>query len=128
MHRRGARSVQRCAEHVPSWDEPDGRRDGPSSFSHCSAVTGAVDRDTEPLDPIRNSRRSLVQIVRITIAFTIGHSITLACGASGVVSIPDRTVEVLVPISIFVSAVHALHPIFPGCEPAIAAFFGLYTD
>ena len=70
-------------------------------------------------------RRSLVQIVRVVSAFTIGHSATLALGASGLVSLPSRVVEVLIAFSILVSAVHALRPLFPGREPAVAAGFGL---
>ena len=70
-------------------------------------------------------RESLMQIVRVVSAFTVGHSITLALGASGLVSLPSRAVEVLIAFSILTSAVHALRPIFPGREPMIAASFGL---
>ncbi len=70
-------------------------------------------------------RRSLIQILRVVTAFTVGHSITLAVGASGLVSLPTRVVEVLIAVSILVSAIHALRPLFPGREPLIAAGFGL---
>ena len=70
-------------------------------------------------------RHSLVQIVRVVTAFTIGHSATLALGAWGLVSLPSRMVEVLIAFSILVSAIHALRPLFPGREPLIAAAFGL---
>jgi hypothetical protein len=63
--------------------------------------------------------------VRIVTAFTVGHSITLALAAFDVVHVPGRPIEVLIAVSILVSAVHALRPIFPGKEAAIAAFFGL---
>ena len=70
-------------------------------------------------------RTSLLRILRIVTAFTLGHSITLALAAFGVVHVPSRPIEVLIAVSILVSAVHALRPIFPGREAAIAAFFGL---
>lgn len=70
-------------------------------------------------------RHSLVQIVRVVTAFTIGHSFTLGLGAWGLVSLPERPVEVLIAFSILISAAHALRPLFPGREPIIAAFFGL---
>jgi hypothetical protein len=70
-------------------------------------------------------RPSLIQILRVVTAFTIGHSITLALGASGLVSLPERLVEVLIAFSILISALHALRPLFPGREPVIAAGFGL---
>ena len=70
-------------------------------------------------------RRSLIHILGIVTAFTLGHSLTLALTALGIVHLPSRPVEVLIAISILVSAIHALRPIFPGREAAIAAFFGL---
>ena len=71
-------------------------------------------------------RSSLLRILRIVTAFTVGHSITLGLAAFGFVHLPSRPVEVLIALSILVSAVHALRPIFPGKEAAIAAFFGLF--
>jgi hypothetical protein len=70
-------------------------------------------------------RSGLLRILGIVTAFTIGHSITLALAAFGFVRMPVRPVEVLIAVSILVSAIHALRPIFPGKEAGIAAFFGL---
>jgi hypothetical protein len=70
-------------------------------------------------------RISLLHIVGIVTAFTIGHSITLTLAAMDFVHVPGSPVEVLIAVSILVSAIHALRPIFPGREPWIAAFFGL---
>jgi hypothetical protein len=70
-------------------------------------------------------RQSLLRILKVVTAFTVGHSITLALAALGLVRVPSRPIEVLIAVSIFVSAAHALRPLFPGREAAIAAFFGL---
>lgn len=70
-------------------------------------------------------RSSLLRILRIVTAFTIGHSITLALAAFGIVHVPSRPIEVLIAVSILISAVHALRPIFPGKEAGVAVFFGL---
>ena len=70
-------------------------------------------------------RESLLRILRVVTAFTIGHSITLALAAMGLVRVSSRPIEVLIAVSILVSAVHALRPLFPGREAGIAAFFGL---
>ncbi len=70
-------------------------------------------------------RRSLLHIAGIVTAFTIGHSLTLTLAAMNVVHVPSRPVEALIAVSILVSAVHALRPLFPGREAWIAAFFGL---
>jgi len=70
-------------------------------------------------------QHSLLQILRVVTAFTVGHSMTLALAALGVVRVPSRPIEVLIAVSIMVSAAHAIRPIFPGREARIAAFFGL---
>ena len=70
-------------------------------------------------------RRSLLRMLEIVTAFTIGHSTTLVLAALGFVHVPSRPVEVLIAFSILISAMHALRPIFPGKEAGIAAFFGL---
>ncbi len=70
-------------------------------------------------------RQSLFRILGIVTAFTVGHSITLSLAALGAVHVPSQPVEVLIAVSILVSAIHALRPIFPGREAVIAGSFGL---
>jgi len=70
-------------------------------------------------------RSSLTQIVRIVTAFTLGHSLTLALSGFGLVRLPSQPVEVLIAVSILVSAIHATRPLFPGREAIIAVSFGL---
>ena len=70
-------------------------------------------------------RQSLLHILSIVTAFTIGHSLTLSLAAMNLIRVPGRPIEVLIAVSILVSAIHALRPIFPGREAWIAAFFGL---
>ena len=69
--------------------------------------------------------RSIRETVKIVTAFTIGHSLTLIIGALGGAQIPAQLVEVLVALSILVSAIHAGRPLFAGREILIAAGFGL---
>ena len=68
---------------------------------------------------------SIIRLVKIVTAFTIGHSLTLIIAASGIIKIPTQPIEVLIAFSILVTAVHALRPIFPGKEIYVAAGFGL---
>ena len=70
-------------------------------------------------------RYSLLRLLKIVTAFTVGHSLTLALGGLGWVRWPSQPIEVLIAVSILVSAIHAIRPIFPGREPLIAASFGL---
>jgi hypothetical protein len=71
------------------------------------------------------ARRGATRLLRIVTAFTIGHSITLAAAATGWVRAPSAIVEVLIALSILVSAIHAARPIFPGREALVAGGFGL---
>jgi hypothetical protein len=65
------------------------------------------------------------RIVKVVTAFTLGHSITLVFGALGWVRLPDAVVESTIALSILVSAIHAMIPIFRGREVYIAGAFGL---
>lgn len=71
------------------------------------------------------TKYSIIRLVKITTAFTIGHSITLLIGALGWLKLPTQPVEILIAFSILVSAIHAIYPIFPGKETYVAAGFGL---
>lgn len=68
---------------------------------------------------------SIIKLLKVVTAFTIGHSITLLIGALGWFHLPTQSVEVLIAVSILVSAVHAIRPLFAGKEMYIAAGFGL---
>ena len=70
-------------------------------------------------------RYSLSRLLWIVTAFTAGHSITLMLGAFGWIKLPGQPVEILIALSIFISAIHAMRPLFPGRETWIAAGFGL---
>lgn len=71
------------------------------------------------------ARDGVLKIVKVVSAFTLGHSVTLGAAALGLVHVPSAPIEVLIAVSILVSALHALRPIFPGREALVAAFFGL---
>ncbi|MEV7386758.1 MULTISPECIES: HupE/UreJ family protein [unclassified Streptomyces] len=68
---------------------------------------------------------ALARIGRITLAFTVGHSVALAATAVGRLQIPSRPVEAFIAVSILVGAVHAIRPLFPGREAVVAGVFGL---
>lgn len=70
-------------------------------------------------------KQSVLGLLKIVTAFTIGHSVTLLIGALGWLHLPLQLVEVLIAFSILVSAVHAVYPLFSGKEVYVAAGFGL---
>jgi hypothetical protein len=71
------------------------------------------------------ARSALARIARITLAFTVGHSVALAATALGRLDIPGRPVEAFIAASILVGAIHAIRPLFPGKEALVAGVFGL---
>ncbi|MGW6518498.1 HupE/UreJ family protein [Streptomyces sp. NPDC054962] len=95
-------------------------RTGTTGTTGTTEVAGAtgVAGGTSP-------RRSLVRVVHVVSAFALGHSLTLALAASGVIHVPSRPVETLIAFSIAVSAVHAIRPLVARGEVLIAAGFGL---
>jgi len=71
------------------------------------------------------TKYSLVRLLKIITAFTVGHSLTLIIGTLKWVDLPSQPIEILIAISILISAIHALRPIFDGKEVFIAGGFGL---
>lgn len=71
------------------------------------------------------ARPMLRTLVAVVTAFTIGHSVTLIGGAFFDWRLPSQPVEVLIALSILISAAHALRPIFPRREALVAGLFGL---
>ncbi|SDM11465.1 HupE / UreJ protein [Geodermatophilus siccatus] len=69
-------------------------------------------------------RLAIRRITGTTLAFTLGHSVTLVLGALGL-PVPGRAVEAAIAVSILVAAAHAGRPLFPGREPLVAGLFGL---
>lgn len=73
----------------------------------------------------RSSKDTLLALTRIVTAFTLGHSLTLALGALGWVAASPQWVEIAIALSISITALHALRPLFPRREALIAGSFGL---
>lgn len=71
------------------------------------------------------TRYSIVRLLKVVTAFTVGHSITLLLGVLGIVVAPARLIEILIAVSILISAIHALYPLFPGKEYYVSCIFGL---
>ena len=70
------------------------------------------------------AKYSLLRLLKMITAFTIGHSITLAVGALGLETIPVKFIETMVAVSILVTAIHAIRPMFYGREIYVALGFG----
>ncbi len=71
------------------------------------------------------TRKSVINILKIVTAFTIGHSLSLFLGAKQWLLLPQQPVEIAIAITILITALHALRPLFPHKEMNIALVFGL---
>lgn len=69
--------------------------------------------------------KSLFKILKITLSFTIGHSITLILATFGLIKFPVNAIEIIIAISILITAIHAIKPLFPDKENWVALVFGL---
>jgi hypothetical protein len=67
---------------------------------------------------------TLRRFLGISLAFAAGHSAALLVGAYRLVAAPARPVEILIALSIAVTALHAIRPLFPQREWLVAAAFG----
>lgn len=65
------------------------------------------------------------KVVGVVTGFTVGHTITLSGAVIGNWNLPSAPVEIVIAISVLVTAVHALRPIFPGREMIVSSGFGL---
>lgn len=64
------------------------------------------------------------RFLAISFSFTLGHSFALFAGAYEIFHVSPNIVEVLIAVSIVVTAVHAIVPLFEGWEWLVAASFG----
>jgi hypothetical protein len=68
---------------------------------------------------------TLRRLAMVVTAFTAGHSTTLIAAALFNARLPSAPVEAAIALSVLVSAIHAMRPLFPGREPWVALGFGL---
>jgi hypothetical protein len=64
-------------------------------------------------------------VVKIVTAFTVGHSLTLLLGSVQWLHFPSKPIEVLIAVTILISAFHAFRPMYSKREVFIAGGFGL---
>ncbi|MEX0740659.1 MAG: HupE/UreJ family protein [Pseudohongiella sp.] len=71
------------------------------------------------------SARILVDIFKVVTAFTVAHSVTLILATLQIVVLPSRLVESVIALSVAVTGLNIIFPIFRGHSWQIAFGFGL---
>lgn len=74
---------------------------------------------------VRPLRPAAWAVLAVVTAFTIGHSLTLILAAALDLNLPAQPVEIVIAMSIALSAAHGWRPLFPGREAWVAGLFGL---
>ena len=73
----------------------------------------------------RGVKPSLLHLLRSIAGFIAGQSLALVIGGMGWWRLPGAWIEILIALTILLSAIHALRPWFAGLEPLAAGIFGL---
>ena len=73
---------------------------------------------------LTNFKQLLIRLLKLVTAFTIGHSLALMAGSFKWVVLPSAPVEVAIALTILLSAIHLLWPIWKGWELLVVLFFG----
>lgn len=71
------------------------------------------------------TRYSVVRLLKMVTAFTAGHSVSLLLGAMKWLVLPQQPIEVAIAVTILISAIHAIRPLFYNREVYVAGGFGL---
>jgi HupE / UreJ protein len=74
---------------------------------------------------VMSLKESILNLLKIVTAFTIGHSLTLLLGSVQWINLPTKPIEIFIALTILISAFHAFRPIYPKKEIFIASGFGL---
>ncbi|MEW7992246.1 MAG: HupE/UreJ family protein [Candidatus Thiodiazotropha sp.] len=82
-------------------------------------------RSTRVPHPVSQIRGLVKELLLITGAFTLAHSLTLPITLFDLVTLPGRWVESAIALSILLAAVNNLYPFLPGRSWAIAFSLGL---
>lgn len=84
-------------------------------------VLGSKESSTQNL----NYGGMLREIFKVVTAFTVAHSVTLILASLNIVSLPSRLVESLIALSVAISGLNIIVPIFRGRHWQVAFGFGL---
>jgi hypothetical protein len=79
-------------------------------------------RHWSTLRPVKQALRHTALVIT---SFTLGHTVTLVLGSTGMLAVPGQPVEVAVALTIAIAAVHAWRPLFALAEAWMALGFGL---
>ena len=88
-------------------------------------LPAVVTRTTQGIAPRHDPRAALIEVAWIATAFTLAHSLTLACATFGWLRVPAAVIEPLVALTVLAAALNNLWPVVTRRLAAVAFVFGL---
>lgn len=89
-------------------------------------LPSVVRRENGKWQPIGSFSTSLAYVVKVAIAFTVAHSLTLGLATLQIVDLPSRFVESVIAASIGLVAIDIFYPIFKSRVVQVIFLFGLF--
>ena len=71
------------------------------------------------------TRQQVLGVLAAVTGFTVAHALTLTAASTNVLRPPTALIEILIALSIIITALDNLRPFIPAPRAAVAAFFGL---
>lgn len=94
-------------------------------FLLCLLLPSVMRRSGKHWLPLERLAQAVWPVAGIVTAFTVAHSITLALAATGTVSLSPRFIEPAIAVTIILTAVDNIRPIFRGRRALVTFAFGL---
>lgn len=94
-------------------------------FLICLLLPSVMRRTPQGWQPVDRLTQALWPVAGIVTAFTVAHSITLALGATGTVSLAPAFIEPAIAVTIMLAAFDNLRQIFGGRRALVTFAFGL---
>ena len=70
-------------------------------------------------------RRAVIGVITALTGFTLAHALTLTAAATDLLKPPTAIIEILIAVSIIITAIDNVRPFIPAPRAAVAAFFGI---
>ncbi|MBA3324956.1 MAG: HupE/UreJ family protein [Rhodobacteraceae bacterium] len=71
------------------------------------------------------ARKAALGVLTAVTGFTLAHALTLSAATTELLRPPATLIEILIPLSIVITAADNIRPFIPAPRAAVAAFFGL---
>ena len=71
------------------------------------------------------ARKATFGVVAALTGFTLAHALTLTAAATNLLRPPSTLIEILIALSIVITAIDNIRPFIPAPRAAVAAFFGI---